>query len=251
MKADVYWMTLSGLVACVSVVIGRRFLPWPLRVGARSATDKPSKQQPHDADCGSSSSRAFRVRFLRVYLLAMAAEWLQGPYLYSLLRDSKRLAAPTVAWLYLASYVSAALCSVGAGFLADRFGRRAACLACLAAHAAASGLTAASDCVAWLAAGRVLAGVAMALLWTVFESWMVTELLHARGLAGGEGGGGSGCCGLSLGGMVGLMTTSNCVAAVLCGLVGHCLVSATGSTVSPFILGIVSLPARVDGVELR
>lgn len=80
-----------------------------------------------------------------------------------------------------------------------------------------------------LVLGRVLGGVALTLLWTAFESWAVAEY-NARGLARSS---------LSLGAMLGQMTTSKCVTAVAAGVLGHCVVLVLGSKIHPFIFSVV------------
>lgn len=148
--------------------------------------------------------------------------------MYTLFRNEKTLDEATVATLYISTYVAAALSALFAGSLADRCGRRRACLAFCGAHS----LAAASVCfdgLAVLVVGRVLGGVALALLWTAFESWLVAEY-NARGLARSS---------LSLGSVFGLMTTLKCVTAVVAGVLGHCVVLALGSKVHPFILSVV------------
>jgi MFS transporter, MFS domain-containing protein family, molybdate-anion transporter len=70
----------------------------------------------------------------------------------------------------------------------------------------------------------------LTLLWTVFESWMVTEY-NARGIGRSSV--------LPLGAMFGTMTTANCINAILAGVVGHYLVLVFGSKTHPFILGVV------------
>ncbi len=153
--------------------------------------------------------------------------------MYTLLRDEKSFSEGTVATLYATTYISAAASALFTGFLADRFGRRRACLAFCALHSL-SRLTVLATALPVIIAGRVLAGVALTLLWTVFESWMVTEF-DARGLAASAAGGG----GVSLGSMFGVMTTSNCMAAIMGGVLGHCIVLALGSRIHPFLAGIV------------
>lgn len=113
---------------------------------------------------------SFRLTFLTIYLLAMTPETLAGPYLWSLLRDEKALPESTVAALFATAYTSAAVSALGVGFLADRFGRRKACLVQCGFHVAAC-LTVmfGGDCLPVLFLGRVLAGVGLTLLWTVFE----------------------------------------------------------------------------------
>ncbi|KAH8649902.1 hypothetical protein BX600DRAFT_441995 [Xylariales sp. PMI_506] len=155
---------------------------------------------------------------------------LQGPYLYTLLRDEKRFSPYTVAILYTTVYSAAALSAPISGYLADRFGRRAACLAFCAIHSLAS-LSVLFDALEILVLGRVAGGVGLTLLWSAFESWMVTEH-KARGLdAPGSP--------VPLSAMFGIMTTANCITAILAGVLAHCVVLALGSKRDPFIFGLV------------
>ncbi|RYP00694.1 hypothetical protein DL764_006432 [Monosporascus ibericus] len=158
-----------------------------------------------------------------------------GPYVYTLLRDEKGLLESTVALLYTTSYTSAAATAFATGWLADRFGRRAACLAFCCVHALASASVLAGA-LAILFIGRAAAGVGIALLRTVFESWMVAEY-NARGF--GQGGGGGDGGGFRLSAMFGLMTTANCITAILAGFLGYCVVLALGSKTGPFLVGMV------------
>jgi len=152
----------------------------------------------------------------------------QGPYLYALLHDEKALPERTVAALYATTYAAAAASALFTGFLADRWGRRAACLAYCAVHSAAC-LTVLSPSLPVVFAGRMLAGSALTLLWTVFESWMVTE--HAaRRLEASS---------VPLSTMFGVMITSNCAAAIFGGAAAHCIVYTLGSRTHLFVLGIV------------
>ncbi len=263
MALDVYWIALIVLAPSSVLLAGRGYLAGPLRRrltwrwrwrrrqtakeggpdGGEQAEKEgalsSSEQADGDGDDDDDEARRFRRQFLQVYLLVMGSEWLQGPYTYTLLRDEKALPEATVAALYATAYASAALSALCAGFLADRLGRRRACLAFCALHALAC-LSVVSASLAVVFAGRVLAGAAMTLLWTVFESWMVTE--HAaRGLDRRPG---------SLAAMFGTMTTSNCTAAIVGGLLGHCIVVALGSRTHPFLAGIV-LDAVAAGLILR
>lgn len=152
----------------------------------------------------------------------------QGPHLYPLLHDERALSEETVASLYAATFIAAAVSAMFTGLLADRFGRRSACFAFCFIHSISS-LTVLSTSLPVLALGRVLAGISLTLLWTVFESWMVTEF-NVRGLESNV---------VSLSGMFRLMTTSNCLAAIFGGLLSHCIVLALGSRTTPFMVGIL------------
>lgn len=261
MDLDIYWVVFLILLPTVIFLTNRELLAsilstisrrWrrqkPLEAALKSydasfllenqlALDTPpmAKQEPHKAQDVASFCRTF----LSIYLLVMSSEWLSGPYLYTLFRDDYALPESTVCALYATAYTSAAVSALGTGFLADRYGRRKACLAqCLVHSAACLTIVLGGRNLPILFLGRVFAGIALTLLWTVFESWMVTEW-NARGLdeceeeEGGSGGGG-------LCKMFGIMTTANCMTAIVGGIVGHALVSSFGSKLLPFGVGIVS-----------
>lgn len=145
----------------------------------------------------------------------------------------------------MTAYASAALSALAVGYLADRYGRKKACLSFCAIHSTAC-LTVLSHDLRIIFVGRALSGVALTLLWTVFESWVVTEYNSAvlrpsenrssRGLPLRDS--------RELGALFGLMTTSNCLAAILGGVLAHCIVLAMGSKRSLFVFGLVSLLVR-------
>jgi MFS transporter, MFS domain-containing protein family, molybdate-anion transporter len=114
--------------------------------------------------------------------------------------------------------------------LADKYGRRLACLAFCGTYAA-SCLTKISNDVIILSIGRLLGGLSTTLMYSVFESWMVTEY-YAQHLEGSS---------MSLSAMFGTMTTLNSIVAILSGVLGESLVAATGTKVSPFMAAIVCL----------
>ncbi|KAH8886939.1 MFS general substrate transporter [Thozetella sp. PMI_491] len=229
MALDIYWIALLLLLPAVVLVSGRGLILRPFK---RFRRDKKDDTNVHMQATGrqkkDEEGRKFRRMFLEVYLLVMGSEWLQGPYLYSLLRDEKNLDEATVASMYVTGYIGAAVAALGTGFMADRYGRRLACLVFCLIHTAA-GFSVLSDNLVVLYTGRALAGVALTLLWTVFESWMVTEY-NTRGLDRSS---------ISLSRMFGLMTTSNCMAATLGGVVAHCIVLVLGSRTIPFVSGVV------------
>lgn len=68
-------------------------------------------------------------------------------------------------------------------------------------------------------------------MFSVFESWMVTEYL-AQGLDKSS---------ITLDSMFGVMSTLNSIVAILSGVVGEGLVAATGTKVSPFMAAVVCL----------
>lgn len=254
MDIDIYWTTLLILLPTVLVLAGRNLLThsfihiyerWGCLDRWRKAREVRKKSEQTSSLLTDShiapppklfkqdEVSSFRYTFLSIYLVVMSPEWFSGPYLWSLLRDEKGLPESVVVALYATAYTSAAISALIVGFLADRFGRRKACLAQCVIHSAAC-LTVifGGTCLPVLFLGRVLAGMALTLLWTVFESWMVTEW-NARGLEKEEEGGG-------LSEMFVMMTIWNCASAILGGVFCHCMVSVLGSKLWPFGTGIVS-----------
>ena len=81
--------------------------------------------------------------------------------------------------------------------------------------------------------GRVCGGLSTTLLYSAFETWMLTEY-HDRELE---------LAGLKLSNMFGSMTIISCTVAVVSGVVGEILVSWTGSRISPFLASVACLGA--------
>ncbi|KAH8163269.1 hypothetical protein CIB48_g4977 [Xylaria polymorpha] len=219
MGLDIYWIGLLVLIPLVIIVAGHKtILSW-----FRGTSAEKRERNPLDDD-----AREFQRTFLRVYLLVIGSEWLQNPFMYSLFRNEKTLDEATVSTLYISTYVSAAVSAFFTGYLTDRFGRRRACLVFCGIHSMAA-VSVCFDALPVLIVGRVLGGVALSLLWTAFESWMIAEY-NDRGFARGAE--------LSLDSMFGAMTTFKCITAIVAGVLGHCVVLALGSKIHPFILGV-------------
>ncbi|KAK5634522.1 hypothetical protein RRF57_010235 [Xylaria bambusicola] len=199
MGLDIYWIGLLVLVPVVAAAVaGHETILSSLR-----GTAAPEKRE---ADPLEDEAREFRRTFLRVYLLVIGSEWLQNPFMYSLFRTEKTLDEATVAALYSSTYVAAAVSALFVGYLTDRFGRRRACLVFCGIHSLAA-VSVCFDQLPILILGRVLGGVALTLLWTAFESWLVAEY-NERGFARSS---------LSLSSLFGSMTTSKCITAIFAG----------------------------------
>lgn len=111
-----------------------------------------------------------------------------------------------------------------AGGLADRYGRRLACLFYCASYALTC-LTMLSDDLTVLFLGRLCGGVSTTLLFSVFPAWMIAEY-HNRGLQNTD---------LHLSSVFSKMTTLSCVVAIVSGILGDALVAYFGSRVWPFL----------------
>lgn len=154
----------------------------------------------------------------------------KGPHLYAVYKYDKKLGETYVAALYATGFISAAISAAFVGQLADKFGRKKACLIYSASYSACC-LSMLSDNLYILFAGKFCGGVSTTLLYSVFDAWMITEY-HKRGLEAEH---------LSLATLYGWMTSLTSIVAITTGIVGEILVSFTGTKVSPFLLAVVVL----------
>ncbi|KRY75202.1 Major facilitator superfamily domain-containing protein 5 [Trichinella pseudospiralis] len=115
----------------------------------------------------------FQWKFLRVYLLAVAGDWLQGPHVYALYQ-SYGMQKHEIELLFAVGFGSSMLFGTVVGAFADTVGRKKICilygilyaLSCITKH---------SDDFWILLIGRFLGGIATSLLYSAFESWLVCE----------------------------------------------------------------------------
>ncbi|KAF8066289.1 mfsd5 [Scenedesmus sp. PABB004] len=119
------------------------------------------------------ASRAFRNNYLLVYCLQMLGDWLQGPYVYALY-EKYGYSPAEIGQLFIAGFGSSLVVGTFVGALADKLGRRTAGLAYVVTYSL-SCVTKHSPRFGVLMLGRVLGGVATSLLYSAFESWLVSE----------------------------------------------------------------------------
>ncbi|GAA0141521.1 hypothetical protein Leryth_004047 [Lithospermum erythrorhizon] len=121
----------------------------------------------------SPAFNAFKNNYLIVYSLMMAGDWLQGPYVYYLY-TTYGYGKGDIGQLFIAGFGSSMLFGTIVGSLADKQGRKRACvtycityiLSCITKH---------SPQYKILMVGRILGGIATSLLFSAFESWLVAE----------------------------------------------------------------------------
>eukprot|EP00945_MAST-04E_sp_MAST-4E-sp1_P004985 g4985.t1 len=137
--------------------------------------------------------RLFQTQYLVVYLLTMYADWLQGTHMYALyegyssmdtaaLQDAGELSKyhpsawgkPVIAYLFITGFLCSGVFGTFAGSLVDSLGRKKGVFVFCALEIAINTMEEYED-VRILFLGRVLGGISTSLLFTSFESWMVTE----------------------------------------------------------------------------
>ncbi|KAK9914548.1 hypothetical protein M0R45_038322 [Rubus argutus] len=121
----------------------------------------------------SSAFNSFKNNYLVIYSLMMAGDWLQGPYVYYLY-STYGFGKGEIGQLFIAGFGSSMLFGTIVGSLADKQGRKRACitycityiLSCITKHSSQYNV---------LMLGRILGGIATSLLFSAFESWLVAE----------------------------------------------------------------------------
>lgn len=116
--------------------------------------------------------------YLPAYAVAFLADWLQGSYIYALYK-SMGYNLDDIALLFVMGFFASAFAGPFVGKFADKYGRKMACsLFCIIY--ALSCLTKLTSNYKVLMFGRLLGGVATALLHTTFESWLVASHHNKR-----------------------------------------------------------------------
>ncbi|KAK0103159.1 hypothetical protein ONS95_014958 [Cadophora gregata] len=174
--------------------------------------------------------KKFKWNFIPIYLAVNGADWLQGPYIYPLYKDEKKLPEETVAKLFMAGFLAAAISASFMGKLADIYGRKLACLTFCVLYSL-SCLSLLADHIAILVIGRILGGASTTLMYSVFESWMVTEFNKRFPDEAGS----------TLHGIFSTMTALNSVVAIAAGVVAESATDLVGTQKTPFMVSIAVL----------
>jgi len=164
--------------------------------------------RPSTSDEFPFGFRQFQLRYLVVWALCVAADWLQGPYVYALYAaygfDSREIAQ-----LFVAGFGASLVFGSFVGTFADKCGRKACCIAYCLLYIA-SCMTKHFNLYWILMIGRITGGIATSMLFSCFECWMVSEHLQRHEFSGGL-----------LGYMFGLMFTIMYLVAIGSGLAGQ------------------------------
>eukprot|EP00164_Ancoracysta_twista_P007361 GFYU01010431.1.p1 GENE.GFYU01010431.1~~GFYU01010431.1.p1 ORF type:complete len:452 (-),score=126.51 GFYU01010431.1:397-1752(-) len=155
------WWAVFGVLAglcVVSIIIGREPTP-------------PTSTMSEEKD--AARFMRFQARFLSVWILMIAGDWFQGPYVYALYQVCD-FGIDKIGVLFILGFGASAVMGTFIGSIADKYGRKKIgifygvvyALSCLTKHSCDYGL---------LLLGRFFGGIATSLLFSIFESWMVDQ----------------------------------------------------------------------------
>jgi MFS family permease len=129
-----------------------------------------SKDDKDDDEKRPAAFKSFQRQWLAVYLVTMLADWLQGTHMYTLYTSYNQPAGA----LFGIGFTSSAIFGTFLGLFVDKYGRRLGCIMFCVLELVINMLEHVND-FHLLALGRVLGGLSTSLLFTSFESWMVSE----------------------------------------------------------------------------
>lgn len=155
--------------ALVTSCIALRVAQYVYETRAESTDSKSSE----NTSARPAEFKSFQLNYLLIYLLAIGADWLQGPYVYALYTEYG-YGKMEIGQLFIAGFGSSAVFGTIIGSIADKYGRKFNVLI-FAITYALSCMTKHSPDFATLMVGRLLAGIATSILFSAFESWLVSE----------------------------------------------------------------------------
>ncbi|KAJ3736755.1 hypothetical protein DFJ43DRAFT_1050641 [Lentinula guzmanii] len=216
-----YEKQLIALISCCALFLFVEHILSRIKKVNRDAAEA----QMEDGGRASNATLLGKLtrQYLFVYAMVMSADWLQGPYVYSLYREQYKFPERLVALLFVTGFSSGALTAPLIGAWADQYGRKRICLAFCVTYA----LSCVCIFVPYLPIlliGRSLGGISGSILFSAFESWLISASNNA-GLADSD-----------LSRIMGRASLVNGLVATGAGVVSNQLVSSTSNFGSPFLL---------------
>ncbi|XP_071796171.1 molybdate-anion transporter-like [Asterias amurensis] len=120
----------------------------------------------------------FQRKYFIAYFLALASDWLQGPYLYKLYYHYGFL-EPQIAVLYVCGFASSVVLGTATSTMANHYGRKKLCITFSIIYSI-SCLTKLSRNYGLLILGRILGGMSTSLLFTAYEAWYIHEHVESN-----------------------------------------------------------------------
>ena len=164
------------LVFCITLLLALRFQANRVQQ-QRDAAALASSTTSDEIDIATSEFKAFQRNYLLVFLVMMFADWLQGPYTYALYAYYG-YNIQQIGVLFSIGYGTSLLAGIFIGAVTDKLGRKRMCLFFAVAYGI-SCLVKHSPDFGFLMVGRILGGTATSILFSAFESWMVSQH-HAK-----------------------------------------------------------------------
>jgi len=183
---------------------------------------KESKSKAQPSGKKQAEFRQFQFQYLLVYLITMFADWLQGTHMYNLYQSYDETWFHT---LFMTGFCTSAIFSFFIGSWVDKYGRKNSCVLFCVLEIIINSLEHFNN-LPLLLVGRVLGGISTCLLFSSFESWMVSE--HRKRGFPEE----------LLSETFAIAGVGNGIVAVFAGVTAQAAADYTGKEIAPFQLAI-------------
>lgn len=133
-------------------------------------SNKDNKIYSDKKDRPTFEFRIFQLQYLSVFFITMLADWLQGTNMYTLYKSY----GVDIGTLFLTGFLSSAIFGTFLGIYVDRWGRKLGVIIFCLLEIVINLLEHVQS-MPTLMVGRILGGLSTSLLFSAFESWMVSE----------------------------------------------------------------------------
>jgi len=237
-----YEIQLFVLAAfCAGAFLVERYISSQRTRLSLSTTNATGHSRQNSAWKAKSAGYARLLKdYLTVYAIVMGADWLQGPYVYSLYHEQYQYTEQTVAILFVTGFTSAGFFSPIVGDWADQNGRKRTCIIFCMSYAA-SCLLMLFNFLPILLIGRILGGFSTSILFSCFESWLISASSSSStygAISQNE-----------VSSIMGSATMMNGFVAAAAGVGSNYLVKRTNNYLSPFMASLVLLVIALFVIE--
>ncbi|KZT43532.1 DUF791-domain-containing protein [Sistotremastrum suecicum HHB10207 ss-3] len=218
-------LVVLGLFCAASLLL-EKYASNPKQIGTTDGENSGSGWKLSKGE--SPGYKGLMHKYLTVYAIVMGADWLQGPYVYSLYHEQYVFSEKIIAILFVTGFTSAGVFAPLVGVWADQHGRKRLCLYFCLSYAGAC-LCMLIPKLPILLMGRVLGGLSTSILFSCFESWLMGSS-SSLGVSQSE-----------LSNIMGRATLLNGFIATAAGVVSNELVARTSNFLSPFMASALLL----------
>merc|ERR1719163_1274972 len=139
-------------------------------LGQQVLTSKDSNEKSTPSGEKKPGFKKFQRQYLTVYYIVMLADWMQGTNMYTLYSSY----GVNISALFITGFTSSLIFGTVIGLFVDRWGRRFSCIVYLLIEIVVN-ICEHYNNFPLLLTSRVAGGVSTSLLFSAFESWMVSE----------------------------------------------------------------------------
>ncbi len=128
----------------------------------------------------SLKAQKLQKKYCIVYLLYKMSEWLQGPYFYQVYSEYLNLSSSEIVFYFLAGFISSMIIGTFIGTYMDKIGRKNGIIIYGITFTCSTLSVHFSNKPSVILIGRILGGISNALINSIPESWLTTEIKNQK-----------------------------------------------------------------------